>query len=155
LTPARPAEEDQQAAAAYDAVQAPPQAPPPAPPAAPATDPIAELERLTRLHESGALTDQEFTAAKARASACDRPRPEEVPMTDTAARIEVLQDALRAAATHSGPLVLDELEPVPTGRRIELRGVFIAEFEGDRIRAFRQYWDEAELLDGLGLLPGD
>jgi len=33
--------------------------------------------------------------------------------------------------------------------------VFIAEFEGDRIRAFRQYWDEAELLDGLGLLPGD
>jgi hypothetical protein len=31
--------------------------------------------------------------------------------------------------------------------------VFIAEFEGDRIRAFRRYWDEAELLDGLGLLP--
>ena len=61
----------------------------------------------------------------------------------------------RVAATHSGPLVLDELELEPTGRRIELRGVFIAEFEGDRIRAFRQYWDEAELLDGLGLLPDD
>jgi hypothetical protein len=43
----------------------PPQAPPPA--AAPATDTIAELERLSRLHESGALNDQEFTAAKARA----------------------------------------------------------------------------------------
>ena len=61
----------------------------------------------------------------------------------------------RVAATHSGPLVLDELELEPTGRRIELRRVFIAELEGDRIRAFRQYWDEAELLDGLGLLPGD
>jgi len=61
----------------------------------------------------------------------------------------------RVAATHSGPLVLDELELEPTGRRIEPRGVFIAEFEGDRIRAVRQYWDEAELLDGLGLLPGD
>src|SRR5215212_1437549 len=63
----RRAEQDaynQQASAAYDAVQAPP---PPAPPAAAATEPIAELERLTRLHESGALTDQEFTAAKARA----------------------------------------------------------------------------------------
>jgi hypothetical protein len=36
--------------------------------AAPApTDTIAELERLARLHESGALTDQEFAAAKARA----------------------------------------------------------------------------------------
>lgn len=36
--------------------------------AAPApTDTIAELERLARLHESGALTDEEFAAAKARA----------------------------------------------------------------------------------------
>jgi len=61
----------------------------------------------------------------------------------------------RVEATHSGPLVLDELELEPTGRRFELRGVFIAEFEGDRIRAFRQYWDEAELLEGLGLLPDD
>jgi ketosteroid isomerase-like protein len=61
----------------------------------------------------------------------------------------------RVAATHSGPLVLDELVVEPTGRRIELRGVFIAEFDGDRIRGFRQYWDEAELLEGLGLLPED
>jgi hypothetical protein len=62
----RRAEQDaynQEAAAAYEATQA---APPPAPAAAP-PDPIAELERLSRLHESGALTDQEFTAAKARA----------------------------------------------------------------------------------------
>ncbi|HEX8929291.1 MAG TPA: nuclear transport factor 2 family protein [Actinomycetota bacterium] len=59
----------------------------------------------------------------------------------------------RVAATHTGVLALDDLELEPTGRRIELRGVFIAEFEGDRIRRFRQYWNEAELLDGLGLLP--
>ena len=25
---------------------------------------------------------------------------------------------------------------------------------GDRIRRFRQCWNEAELIDGLGLLPG-
>jgi hypothetical protein len=63
----RRAEQDvynQQAAAAYEATQAPP---PPAPAAAPAPDTIAELERLSRLHESGALTDQEFTAAKRQA----------------------------------------------------------------------------------------
>jgi Short C-terminal domain len=58
---------------AFEATQAPsPQpayAPPPAPApaAAPPPDSIAELERLARLHESGALTDEEFTAAKARA----------------------------------------------------------------------------------------
>jgi ketosteroid isomerase-like protein len=60
----------------------------------------------------------------------------------------------RVAATHTGRLVLDEEVTLePTGRRIELRGAVIAEFEGDRIRSFRQYWDEAELLEGLGLLP--
>jgi len=35
--------------------------------AAAPTDTIAELERLSRLHESGTLTDQEFAAAKAQA----------------------------------------------------------------------------------------
>jgi hypothetical protein len=60
----------------------------------------------------------------------------------------------RVAATHSGLLTLDEdVALEPTGRRIELRGVVIAEFQGDRIRRFRHYWNEVELLDGLGLLP--
>jgi hypothetical protein len=67
----RRAEQDaynEQAQAAYEATQAP--APPayaaPAPAPAPETDTIAELERLARLHESGALSDEEFAAAKAR-----------------------------------------------------------------------------------------
>ena len=68
----RRAEQDaynQQASEAYEATQAPPPQPAYAPPPAPAPPPdsIAELERLARLHESGALTDEEFTAAKARA----------------------------------------------------------------------------------------
>jgi ketosteroid isomerase-like protein len=61
----------------------------------------------------------------------------------------------RVAATHSGALELDEFRLDPTGRRVELRGVLIAEFEGDRIKRFRQYWDEVALLEGLGLLPED
>ena len=60
----------------------------------------------------------------------------------------------RVAATHSGLLVLDdEVALEASGRRVELRGVVIAEFAGDRNRSFRQYWNEVELLDGLGLLP--
>jgi uncharacterized membrane protein YebE (DUF533 family) len=44
---------------------APPQAAPA--PAAPApADSTAELERLAKLHESGALNDEEFAAAKAK-----------------------------------------------------------------------------------------
>ena len=45
-------------------------APPPAPPApaasAPADDATSEIERLASLHDSGALSDKEFTAAKAK-----------------------------------------------------------------------------------------
>jgi steroid delta-isomerase-like uncharacterized protein len=59
-----------------------------------------------------------------------------------------------ASATHSGPYPLDDRTTIPaTGRRVTLRGVSVAEFEGHRIRAFRHYWDEVELVRGLGLLP--
>jgi ketosteroid isomerase-like protein len=59
-----------------------------------------------------------------------------------------------ATATHSGPLVIDEDVVIePTGGRLTLRGVTVADFEGDRIRAFRQYWDEVSLLEQLQLLP--
>jgi membrane protease subunit (stomatin/prohibitin family) len=37
-----------------------------APAPAPAADSTAELERLAKLHESGALTDAEFSAAKSK-----------------------------------------------------------------------------------------
>ena len=59
---------DDQAQAAYAQTQAaPPQAAPPPAPAAPApTDSTAELERLAKLHESGALNDEEFAAAKSK-----------------------------------------------------------------------------------------
>jgi Short C-terminal domain len=55
-----------QAQAAYAQTQAaPPQAAPA--PAAPApADSTAELERLAKLHESGALNDEEFAAAKSK-----------------------------------------------------------------------------------------
>jgi hypothetical protein len=58
---------NEQAQAAYAATQPPPPAPAPAPaPAAAGGDTTAELERLSSLHQSGALTDDEFAAAKAK-----------------------------------------------------------------------------------------
>jgi ketosteroid isomerase-like protein len=59
-----------------------------------------------------------------------------------------------ATATHSGPLVIDEDVVIePTGGRFTLRGITVADFEGDRIRAFRQYWDEVSLLEQLEIIP--
>jgi ketosteroid isomerase-like protein len=61
-----------------------------------------------------------------------------------------------ATATHSGPLVVDEDVMVgPTGGRFTLRGITVADFDGDRIRAFRQYWDEVSLLEQLELIPSE
>jgi Short C-terminal domain len=72
------AQVNDQAQQAYAATQAPPPtAPPPAAPApaapapaapAPAapSDTTAELERLAQLHQSGALSEEEFSAAKAK-----------------------------------------------------------------------------------------
>ena len=54
---------DEHARATYSGTSAAP-APLTAPPAA--TDPTSGLERLAGLHQSGALTDAEFTAAKSR-----------------------------------------------------------------------------------------
>jgi ketosteroid isomerase-like protein len=61
-----------------------------------------------------------------------------------------------ATATHSGPLVVDEDVMIgPTGGRFTLRGITVADFDGDRIRAFRQYWDEVSLLEQLELIPSE
>ena len=51
-----------------DAAQAqePPAAPPPPAPAAPAVDPIEQLTKLAALKDSGALTEAEFDAEKAK-----------------------------------------------------------------------------------------
>jgi ketosteroid isomerase-like protein len=61
-----------------------------------------------------------------------------------------------ATVTHTGPLVSDDETLIEaTGKRVTLRGVTIAEFAGDKIDAFRQYWDEVALLEQLDLLPAD
>jgi hypothetical protein len=60
----RGAEQEQindQAQEAYAATQGPP------PSVAAPTDAAGEVERLAQLHASGALTDEEFSAAKAKA----------------------------------------------------------------------------------------
>jgi hypothetical protein len=55
--------------------------------------------------------------------------------------------------THTGPLTLGpETTVEPTGIRVAVHGVTVAEFDGERICSFRQYWDELAVLEQLGLL---
>ncbi len=55
-----------QAAQAPQPAPEPAAAPPAAPPAPAAADPVAQLQQLAQLHQSGALSDEEFAQAKAR-----------------------------------------------------------------------------------------
>lgn len=56
----------------------------------------------------------------------------------------------RFSAVFSGPLVLDEETTVePTGGKILLGAALVAEFDGDKISAFRNYFDDASLLEQM------
>jgi hypothetical protein len=63
--------QEEQQTQAYEQGQQQAAAPPPPPPAAPAPAPVdptvEKINQLAQLHASGALTDEEFAAAKARA----------------------------------------------------------------------------------------
>ena len=51
----------------------------------------------------------------------------------------------QATVTHVGPLVIDDEVIRPTGSRVALHGVTVAELDGRLIVGFRQYWDYSEL----------
>jgi hypothetical protein len=54
--------------------------------------------------------------------------------------------------THTGALTVGPQTSIePTGTRVTIHGVTVAEFHDDRICSIRQYWDENELLDQIGL----
>jgi ketosteroid isomerase-like protein len=56
------------------------------------------------------------------------------------------------AMTHTGPLTLaGDTSIEPTGLRVTLHGVTVAEFRDERICSLRQYWDEFDVLAQLGL----
>jgi len=53
-------------------------------------------------------------------------------------------------ADHSGPYILDDDAVIaPTGRRVQLAGMTVAEFRGQKIRSFRSYFDDLSLIEQL------
>ena len=54
------------------------------------------------------------------------------------------------AATFSGPFVVDEEVAIePNGQRLVLGAAAVADFEGDKIKALRAYFDDATLLEQM------
>jgi ketosteroid isomerase-like protein len=56
----------------------------------------------------------------------------------------------RLAAVFSGPFVIGPDTVVePNGKKLELGGAIVAEFTDDKISAFRNYFDDAALLEQM------
>lgn len=56
----------------------------------------------------------------------------------------------RVNAVFSGPFVVDDETVIePNGRELLLGAVIVAEFDGDKISAFRNYFDNAALLEQM------
>ena len=57
----------------------------------------------------------------------------------------------RVEADHTGPLVLGEDDAIvePTGLKVELAGVTVADFRGAKIRSFRTYFDDISVLEQI------
>jgi len=56
--------------------------------------------------------------------------------------------------THTGPLVMpDGTELPPTGKRIELKGMELAQLHDGKVAVHHQYWDNMALAGQLGVLP--
>ena len=53
-------------------------------------------------------------------------------------------------ADHTGPLILDEDTVLdPTGRRVRLAGVTVADFREGKIRSYRTYFDDLSLIEQM------
>ncbi len=53
-------------------------------------------------------------------------------------------------ADHTGPLALSEdVELEPTGRRIRLPGVTVADFQAGKIKSYRTYFDDVSMIEQI------
>jgi hypothetical protein len=56
--------------------------------------------------------------------------------------------------THTGPLPLPSGETLPaTGKRVAVRGVDVVSYAGGAVATHHAYFDQAQLLTALGLMP--
>ena len=83
-----------------------------------------------------------------RAGGASLTRPSATQPLLSAAPSDAITSWLSAVAIRTGGGEFIE----PTGLRITINGVTVAEFRGDRICSFRQYWDEFAVLEQFGVL---
>jgi carboxymethylenebutenolidase len=79
------------------------------------------------------------------------PDMEMVPVSRTIGQDRVV-DEIVARFTHTIPMDLMLPGIPPTGKRVEIAFVVVAQFDGDKLAQEHLYWDQASVLVQLGLL---
>ena len=64
---------------------------------------------------------------------------------------KVVCDEWIMRATHTGPMQTPDKVIPATGKRVEVRTCRIIEFEGDKVRSIREYFDLMTMMQQLGL----
>jgi len=99
--------------------------------------PYASISGLTALADLAALREDAFSNVNISLRGLDE--------VGNKAFAEWLIDA-----DHTGPLLLSEdAELEATGRHVQLAGVTVADFRGEKIRSFRTYFDDISLLEQI------
>ena len=63
----------------------------------------------------------------------------------------VVCDETIVSGTHTGPMQTPDKVIPATGKRVEVRTCRIIEFEGDKVRSIREYFDLMTMMQQLGL----
>jgi carboxymethylenebutenolidase len=79
------------------------------------------------------------------------PDTEIVPVSRTIGQDRVV-DEIACRFTHTIPMDLSLPGIPPTGKRVEMALVVVAQFDGDKLAHEHIYWDQASVLVQLGLL---
>ncbi|HTT50399.1 MAG TPA: ester cyclase [Streptosporangiaceae bacterium] len=120
-----------------------------------------DLDGLAEAYTEDAVLVSPDGTAQGQAAIREHWSQEKAAFPDRAMTIDVIVeqgDTIAAewtwAGTHTGPLVLpDGTELPPTGKRVEGKGMDLAQLRGGKAAVLHQYWDNMALARQLGLVP--
>ena len=120
-----------------------------------------DVEGLVNLYTEDATRVTPFGTFEGRAAIREALSRDKAAFPDHAMTVDVCVeqgDTIAAewtvAGTHTGPLVMpDGTELPPTGKRIDLKGMELAQLRDGKAAVQHQYWDNMAVAGQLGVLP--
>ena len=120
-----------------------------------------DVEGLVNLYTEDATLVTPFGTAQGGAAIHEAASRDKAAFPDRAVTRDVivehgdtLADEWTFVGTHTGPLVMpDGTELPPTGKRVEFKGMELAQLRDGKIVVHHMYWDNMALAGQLGILP--